>query len=366
MRPPAVLLDATPLASAHALRGTGAALEGILAGLRARAEGARPRVLVREGQVPPGGFATDEVRWPDWPLYRVPDPWPRVAVERRARALADGAVFHATQPALIPPGRTVATCFDLIPAAFPRQYLSGRGRRLEAGAYRRYLRRLTEVRIVIAPSHETADDLTRIAGVDPARIRVVPLAVPPMARPEGEAPTGPYALFAGAIEPHKNAALAIDAIAGAPAEVRLVMAGPWSRRRLLRLRRRAAERGVGGRVDWLGYLPAGRLAAVRAGALAVLVPSLKEGFGLPVLEGMAGGVPVLASDRPSLREAGGDAARYLPPEAPAEWSRAIAELAADEGLRAQMATAGAAQVARFSWRRTADAVADAWRDAAAE
>jgi glycosyltransferase involved in cell wall biosynthesis len=365
VRPPAVLVDATPLASAHALRGTGAALEGMLDGLRTLAPDARPRLLVREGQSSPDGFASEELRWPDWPLYRIPDPWPRVAVERRARGRAGQAVFHATQPSLIPAGRTVATCFDLIPAVYPEHYLSSAGRRLEAGAYRRFMRRLTEVSIVVAPSRETADDLTRLARVDPARIRVIPLAVPPAPAAQGEAPPGRYVLYAGAIEPHKNPGLAIEAMAAAPPEVRLLMAGPWSRRRLARLRRRAAAHGIADRVEWLGYVPAAHLATIRAHALAVLVPSLKEGFGLPVLEGMAAGVPVLASDRPSLREAGGDAARYLPPGAAADWGRAIGELSSDPSERARMVAAGREQASRFSWDATARRLAEAWRDAAA-
>ncbi|WP_217914377.1 glycosyltransferase [Miltoncostaea marina] len=362
--PAPALLDATPLAGGHSDRGIGAALRGLLGGLRALPEGERPRLLVREGQPVPEGFAARAVRWPAWPLHRIPDPWPATRGERVARAAAGGAVFHATQPSLVPAGRTVVSCYDMIPAAFWPEYLGGPGRAAQAVAYRRFERRLRQATLVIVPSGETADDVVRLAGVDPGRVRVVPLAAPPAAAPEGPAPAGPYVLYASAIEPHKNAALALEAIAATDPGVRLVMTGPWSARRAARLRGHAARVGAAGRVDWLGLVPAGRLAALRAGAAAVLVPSRKEGFGLPVLEAMTAGVPVLASDTPALREVGGAAAEYLPVADPAPWARAIARLAGDAAERARRGEAGRARAAAFSWQATARAVVAAHREAA--
>ena len=277
--------------------------------------------------------------------------------DRLARRLAGDGVFHAVQPALVPPGRTVVTCHDLIPACFPADYLAGPGRAAQALAYRRYLRRLPRARLVLAPSAETAADVARLAGVDPARVRVVPWGVPEPAAPQGEPPAGPYVLYAGAIEPHKNAAVVVEAIARAAPGIGLVMAGPWSARREQRLRDRAVRAGAAGRVRWLGMLSAGRLAALRSGAVAVLVPSRKEGFGLPVLEAMSAGVPVLASDTPALREVGGDAASYLPPDDPGAWADAIsaaAGLSAEE--RSRRARAGRERAGSFTWERTAEAL----------
>ena len=125
-------------------------------------------------------------------------------------------------------------------------------------------------------------------------------------------------------------------MAHAPASVRLVMTGPWSSRRVARLRRYAEAVDAAHRVMWLGYVPAERLAALRANALALVVPSWKEGFGLPVLEGMSAGVPVIASDTPALREAGGDAALYLSLGDARVWGAAIGELAADRARRRAM------------------------------
>jgi glycosyltransferase involved in cell wall biosynthesis len=359
-----VLLDATPLSSGHSARGIGAALRGLLSGLAAQAPSDRPWLLVRDGQEVPEGFRSRAVRWPAWPLYRLPDPWPAAVGERLVRRMG-ARLFHATQPALAPAGRTVVTCYDLIPARYPREYLAGPGRLGERLAYRHFLRRLREAAVVLAPSRQTADDLVRLAGVAAGRVRLVPLGVPPAPPAEGRPPGGRYVLYSGAIEPHKNPVLAVRAIAQAPEGVRLVMAGPWSRGRLARLRAEAARCGAAGRVDWLGYLSPGRLAAARAGARAVLVPSLAEGFGLPLLEALAAGVPVLASDTPVLREAGGEAATYLPPHDPGAWAAAIGRLAGDDGSRDELAERGRRQAARFSWDETARRTVAAYREALA-
>jgi glycosyltransferase involved in cell wall biosynthesis len=362
MTPPA-LLDATPLAGGHAARGIGTAVRGLIGGLAALPDEERPVLLVHHSQEVPHGFAARRVRWPAWPLHRVPDPWPVALGERAARRLAGGGVFHAVQPALMPPGPAVVTCHDLIPSFFP-EYLAGAGRSGQALAYRHFLHRLAGARLVLTPSQETAGDVVDRVGVDPGRVRVVPWGPPEAATPVGPVPEGPYVLYSGAIEPHKNAALAVEAIARVPPGVRLVMTGAWSARRLERLQAVAAQAGANGRVMWMGLLPPGRLAAVRAGALAALVPSRKEGFGLPVLEAMAAGVPALASDTPALREVGGDAATFLPADDPGAWAAAIESLASDPARRTAQSEAGRAHVGAFSWRAAAEAVATAHRDAA--
>lgn len=363
--PGQVLLDATPLGSGHALRGVGTALRGLLHGLASLDAAQRPEVVVRWSQPPPPGFAYHRVPWPEWRFYRLPDPWPGAVTERAVRRL-EPRLFHATQPALIPDDvPLVTTCHDLIPAAYRRDYLDGPGRAAEARMYDRYLERLRTSRLVLASSQETADDVVRLAKVDPGRVRVIPLAAPLPIPAMGEVPDGDYVLFSGALEPHKNARLAVAAIAHAAPGVRLVMTGPWSSRRTERLRRFARAVDADHRVVWLEYVPAEHLAALRERALAVVVPSWKEGFGLPTLEAMAAGTPVIASDTPALREAGGEAALYLPLGDPRLWGRTITELARSPGERARLAAAGRAQAARFSWETTARLTLDAYRDALA-
>ncbi len=348
-----VLLDATPLSTAHALRGIGAAVGGLLAGFAELEPDARPTVLVRREQEEIPGFARREVRWPQWRGYRVPDPWPRSVGERLVRR-REQTLFHATQPALIPKGRgVVVTLYDLIPALYWNEYLGGAGRTPERRAYRRFLERVASADAIIAISRETAGDATRLLDFDPTRIHVVPLACPPGVAAEGATPPAPYVLFAGGLEPHKNAALLIDAMATVRTGVRLVMVGAWSKRRLARLQRRARKAGSAGRIDWRGHVTPGSLAALRRDAAAVLVPSKKEGFGLPVLEAMSVGTPVIASDTPALREVGADAAIYLSPDDPAPWTIRIDEIAETSALRDSMGASGRVRAQAFSWRATA-------------
>lgn len=357
------LLDATPLSSAHAVRGIGTALAGLLDGFRALPGDERPALLLTDDQDAPAGFRHTRVRWPQWPLgrLRLPDPWPALAGERRVRRGAGRAVVHATQPTLVPDGPVVANCYDLIPASFPDEYLAGVGRAAIAADYRRQLRRLAQADLVVVNSRETADDLALHTTISPGRVRLVPLAAPPAAEPEGTPPDEPYLLYSGSIEPHKNLPVLIDAVALARRDeprLRLALTGPWSPRRLARLQRHAERVGAAGGVDWLGHVGAGRLAALRAGALAVAVPSRKEGFGLPVLEAMSAGVPVLVSDTPALREVAGDAARHLPVDDPAAWAQAITALAGDVSLRDDMRRRGRVRAGEFSWERTARAMRD--------
>jgi glycosyltransferase involved in cell wall biosynthesis len=227
----------------------------------------------------------------------------------------------------------------------------------------RYLERLRAARLVMTPSQETADDVVRLAGVDPSRVRVIPWAAPLPIPQAGEVPEGDYVLFSGALEPHKNARLAVAAVAQSSPGVRLAMTGPWSSRRVDRLRRFARAVGAEHRVVWLGYVPAERLAALRARALAVVIPSWKEGFGLPVLEAMAAGTPVVAARAGAIPEVAGDAALLVDATRPPEVADALASLLGDPALRARLAEAGRARAAAFTWedaaRRTLAVYAEA-------
>jgi glycosyltransferase involved in cell wall biosynthesis len=311
------------------------------------------------------------VRLPRWPLGRaaIPDPWPALIggrVLRRARP----ELVHATQPDLVPLGMAVvASCYDLIPLRFRALYLDGPGRTAERAAYARYLSRLRAARLVLVPTRATAADVVERAGVPEARVRVVPLGVRPAAAPApapGGAPPGahPYVLYSGGLEPHKNTGLLVDALAASRhPDLRLVMTGPWSRRRQERLRGRVAGRRLGERVELRGHVDADALARLRAGALAVLVPSRAEGFGFPALEAMAAGVAVLASDTPALAEVTGGVCPLLPVDDPEAWAGAVDALLDDPAARADLAGRGPAQAARYPWSATAEGCVAAYREA---
>jgi glycosyltransferase involved in cell wall biosynthesis len=339
-----IVVDATPLGNAHAARGTGTAVRGLLEGFRALPPDARPTLAIAADSAAPAGFEVVRLRG-----GRRGDP----GVIEAAR----GSSFHATQPSVVPDAPwVVATCFDLIPLRMPAVYLAGPRRIRERRVYRRYLDRLRRVGAVVVPSEATAADLVEFARVDRRRIHVVPLAASPSVAPEGPTPSGDYVLYCGSVEPHKNLAVVIEAIARTHDTTRLVVVGPWSRRRVERLQRHARMVGATERIDWMGFVPPAQLAAIRAGARAVLVPSLIEGFGLPVLEAMAAGVPVVASDIPSLREVAGDAADLIAPRDADAWAGAIDVAVGDPEHRAMRSREGRDRAALFTWQRTAEGV----------
>ena len=355
-----VLLDATPIASAHALRGIGAAMNGLLSGFAELPEQSRPRLLLRRGQTQRAGFTSRAVRWPRWRPYRVPDPWPLMVGERLLK-YRDESIFHATQPALVPPGpRVVVTLYDLIPACYPEHYLTGRIRGPQRRAYHHFLKRVRSAALVIAISRETADDAMRLLDIPATKIRVVPLGRSEPVAPAGEIPSEPYVLYSGALEHHKNVGLLIDALSLTAAPIRLVATGAWSSARLARLERRARGRGVASRIEWRGHVPSAELEALRRGAIAQLVPSLKEGFGLPVLEAMTSGTAVLCANILSLREVGGDAAEYLPIDDPHAWADHIDRHGRDRDLSLAARERGYARAQQFSWKECATASLDAY------
>jgi glycosyltransferase involved in cell wall biosynthesis len=218
---------------------------------------------------------------------------------------------------------------------------------------------------VIADSGATRDDLVARLGVPAARIDVVPLG---LGRPAGAMPapeaelrarlglgTRPVVLALSAKRPHKNLAGLLDALAGIPAERRPVTVLPgYPTPYAAELQAHAARLGVGDDVRWPAWLPEADIEGLFGLAAAFVVPSLYEGFGLPVLEAMARGVPVACSDRASLPEVAGDAALLFDPERPAEIAAAIERLLGDPAEADRLRAAGRARAARFTWTRTAD------------
>jgi glycosyltransferase involved in cell wall biosynthesis len=163
---------------------------------------------------------------------------------------------------------------------------------------------------------------------------------------------GPVLLSVSAKRPHKNLVRLLDAIAQLPAERRpsLVLPG-YPTPHEAELRARAAHLGL--QVAFPAWVPDADLEGLYALAAAFVFPSLAEGFGLPVLEAMARGVPVACSDRSSLPEVAGDAALLFDPTDPAAITRAIERLLGDAELAAELARRGRLRAARFTWERAA-------------
>jgi glycosyltransferase involved in cell wall biosynthesis len=223
---------------------------------------------------------------------------------------------------------------------------------------------------LIAVSAATAADLQELAGVNPRRVHVVHEGVDgafPSAEPA--VPTAlpaRYLVFVSTLEPRKNVVTLLDAFAraaaaGYPGD--LVLVGRWGWHTEAAQAALAAS-PVRSRVCHLDYLERAALAAVMRGAEALVFPSLLEGFGLPVLEAMACGVPVIVSRASSLPEVAGDAALYVDPRRPEEIAAAIVRLAGDRELATRLAAAGRERAARFRWEDAAAATAAVLRRAA--
>ncbi len=189
-------------------------------------------------------------------------------------------------------------------------------------------------------------------------------------RPATETPAAPataggdFWLAVGTLEPRKNYETLLDALdlywsrSPRPLPLRIAGGGGW-KSDALKTHLSALESE--GRVERLGYVPDAELLRLYASAQALIFPSWHEGFGLPVLEAMSHGAPVICSDRASLPEVGGDAAVYIDPASAESICQAMLALEADPARRSALAEAGKQQAARFSWERTARETLDFYR-----
>lgn len=261
-------------------------------------------------------------------------------------------------PAL-PRGRVVSIVYDLIPLRLPALFPDRDRFRL------RVERLVGRSAAVIAISRRTRQDLVELLGVDPARVRVIypgrDEAFRPVAAAEAAAVAGRYGirgcyiLYVGSLGRHKNVAALLHAYQRARQEgglaAKLVIAGSprWGDETLAVLK----TLRVRDEIVLTGPVPADDLPALYSGADCFVFPSLYEGFGLPVLEAMACGTPVIVSDRGALPEVVGQAAISLDPEEPPALAAAMCRVSADRALRARLAAAGLAQAERFAWSRSA-------------
>jgi glycosyltransferase involved in cell wall biosynthesis len=267
--------------------------------------------------------------------------WYPAAVRRRAKGLD---VLHCTtfRGPLRSPVPTVLTVHDLAilraPEAFPRWH-----RLYGIAGLRRVLRAADAV---VAVSEFTRREVVELAGVSEERVRVVPNGVDPVFTPDGPRAEGDYVLAVGTLEPRKNLERVVEAAREAGVELRVVGARGWG--------------GVD--VDgWVGEIPDAELAALYRGARSVLYPSLYEGFGLPVLEAMACGAPVVTSLDTAMAEIAGEAAVLVDP---LDVSAIAAGILAADARREELVRAGAERAREFTWQRSADAVVELWRELA--
>ena len=353
-----LLLDGRPLQGLSAVRGIGTYTRGLLGGLRAVAPSLPVSLLLRRGApAPPEARAGSPLR------VRALGRWQPVADPLLVAAALRGrpeALYHAVEWGL--PARSrlpvVLTVHDLIPQLFPEQFP-----RLRLAQWLPlHLARRADA--VVVPSRQTAADLCRLAGVDPARVTVVHHGLDERLQPAAADAVaacrarlgiaGPLLLAVGVMDPHKRFDLLLDVLDGvrvrSPAT--LVLAGDQGRY-AASVAARVAERGLESHVRLAGHVPAADLAALYTAADCLVHTSAYEGFGLPLLEAMRCGTPVAAFANSCLPEVTAGAARLVPDGDAGALAGAVLEVLGDAAERGRLVAAGTVRAAELTWERAA-------------
>lgn len=290
--------------------------------------------------------------------------WPRVEL-----ATGPVAVVHATS-LIVPATRAplVVTVHDLAFLDDPAR-LTARGQRF----MRRGLELARRHAGVVVCSSEDTRRACLDAAFDPDRLRVVPLGTDTEAASLGAiadakaryALRRPYVAWVGTVEPRKNVAgllAAFTTLAQRDRELDLVLIGPSGWGPQLTALAEGIDPEVRTRIRALGFLPEAQRNAVVAGASAFCYPSTREGFGLPVLEAMVQGTPVVTSRGTSTEEVTGDAALLVDPFAPDEIANSLSRLLRDDRLADELTRAGRARAAEMTWARSATRMVEVYRE----
>ena len=257
---------------------------------------------------------------------------------------------------------TVVTVHDLLPLRHPEWVPGGRARGVQA------LTRATAwaASRIITVSQASAADVHEFLGRPASDIDVIYHGIESTDAPDRviDPLARPYLLSGGNRMPHKNFERLLQALALIPAmeRPRLVITGAHGADPL---RPVVEQLGLSDDVELRGWVSEEELAALYRGATAYLFPSLFEGFGLPVLEAMARGCPVIGSDIPVLHEVGGDDMIYVDARSPSAIATAVRRLVGDADTQMVMSAAGRKRAAMFTWERAADATAAVYRRVAA-
>lgn len=295
------------------------------------------------------------------PLRIVHAAWRAGGLPRAEQLAGPVDVVHSLD-LIAPPTRRplVLTIHDLAALARPELH-----DRRTVALQRRRIAQLARAQAIVAVSRATADALAA-RGIARSRLHVAPLGLSPLPPPApAPVPADPFVLTVGTLEPRKAHDQILRAFAAAgTGGARLVFAGPTAGRADA-LRGLAGTLGIADRLSILGPVDDAVLAGLYAQACVLCTASLDEGFGLPVLEAMAAGLPVVASDLPVARELAGEAAVRFPPGDVTALSRALARVLADAGLRDALAARGRERARDYTWQATAEATMRAYAAARA-
>ncbi|THF79045.1 glycosyltransferase [Cohnella fermenti] len=266
--------------------------------------------------------------------------------------------------------RVAVTLYDVIPLVYEEQFLNNDNRQV----YWSTIELIRSCDAIFAISETTKQDAVRLAGLDPDRIVVIMAGLDPQfaaaateRRRDASQAYGirrPYVMCTGGTDPRKNATALIRAFLDANARLgrkhQLVLACAISEGETIALRRLAAAAGDAAALVTTGYVPDAELVELYKGAVLFAFPSLYEGFGLPVLEAMACGTPVLTSDGSSLKEISGEAACLVDPTSTKAISEKLAYLLSHPDQLKRLSQQGRKQAAKFTWEKASRLVLETY------
>ncbi|NQE32350.1 glycosyltransferase family 4 protein [Microcoleus asticus] len=281
--------------------------------------------------------------------------WTQLELPKIYKKLQSTLIFSPIPEAPLYSGcRYIVTVHDLIPLRFPK-------RLSRLTAYFRYYipQVLRQAEHIICDSQATAADVANFFQIPPKKMTAIPLACDNINFRYLDLPTKNYFLYTGRHDPYKNLERLIAAFASLPdrANCELWLAGPPNAY-TPQLTAQVEQLGLQSLVKFLGYVPYSQLPVLMNQAIALVFPTLWEGFGLPILEAMACGTPVIASNLSSIPEVAGDAASLVNPYSVGEIAEAMQTLATDSKVRSNLKTASLARSAQFSWNKTGTATAN--------
>ncbi len=279
--------------------------------------------------------------------------WTQTQLPRLYRQTKAGLLFSPLPEAPLGQGIPyVVTVHDLIPLRFYRPWAAMR-------LYSRYYmpQVLAQARQIICNSTATAEDVMQFLGRPAHGLSVIPLAYDEARFRWLDLPSQNYFLCLGRSAPHKNWGRVIAAFAQLPhqSDYELWLVGPYDGRYTPTLQAEAAALGVGDRVKVLNFVAAADLVTILNQAQALLFPSLWEGFGLPILEAMACGTPVITANLAAMPEVAGDAALLVDPYRVEDITHAMARIIQEPELRRHLRQAGFSRIGQFSQRRMGEA-----------
>ncbi|MDC0832274.1 glycosyltransferase family 1 protein [Geitlerinema sp. CS-897] len=276
--------------------------------------------------------------------------WTQFDLPRIDRKLKSNFLFSPiTEAPLGWKGRYAVTLYDAIPLRFPKRFSP-------MTLYHRYYvpQVLKQAETVICISESTANDAMTFYDVPASKLVSIPLGFDRTLYRFLDLPTQNYFLYVGRHDPYKNLHRAIAAFSQLPKSIdcEFWIAGSFDRRYTPQLQTQAIELGVGDRVKFLDYVKREDLPILTNQAIALVFPSLWEGFGLPVLEAMACGCPVIASNLASIPEVAGNAAILIDPYNSETIATAMRQVVIDNTMRSHLRQAGLERSHQFSWDKT--------------